>query len=81
MNATSAIGVLRQFEETDVVMKFWNGWIIRWVPRFGGLCAIRQTPLGSLADPQVFTLPPDIPVEEAFPVSEPMARRPCTIFM
>ena len=64
MNATSAIGVLRQFEETtryDILERLDNsmGATLRRALRYSPNTA------GSLADPQVFTLPPDIPVEEA----------------
>jgi magnesium transporter len=64
MNATSAIGVLRQFEETsrnDILEGFDNsmGSTLRRALRYSPNTA------GSLADPQVFTLPPDISVEEA----------------
>jgi len=64
MNATSAIGVLRQFEESvrqDVLDRLDNpmGATLRRALRYSPNTA------GSLADPQVFTLPPDIAVEEA----------------
>lgn len=64
MNATSAIGVLRQFEETsrnDILEGLDNsmGSTLRRALRYSPNTA------GSLADPQVFTLPPDISVEEA----------------
>ncbi len=64
MNATSSIGVLRQFEETtryDILERLDNsmGATLRRALRYSPNTA------GSLADPQVFTLPPDIPVEEA----------------
>ncbi len=64
MNATSAIGVLRQLEETtryDILECLDNsmGATLRRALRYSPNTA------GSLADPQVFTLPPDIPVEEA----------------
>jgi magnesium transporter len=64
MNATSAIGVLRQFEEAtryDILERLDNaiGSTLRRALRYSPNTA------GSLADPQVFTLPPDIPVEEA----------------
>ncbi len=64
MNATSAIGVLRQLEETtryDILECLDNsmGSTLRRALRYSPNTA------GSLADPQVFTLPPDIPVEEA----------------
>ena len=64
MNATSAIGVLRQFEETirhDILERLDNsmGSTLRRALRYSPNTA------GSLADPQVFTLPPDISVEEA----------------
>lgn len=64
MNATSAIGVLRQFEEAGRVA------ILERMDNSMGATlrrALRYSPntAGSLADPQVFTLPPDIPVEEA----------------
>ncbi len=64
MNATSAISVLRQFEEAsryDILDKMGNsmGATLRRALRYSTNTA------GSLADPQVFTLPPDIPVEEA----------------
>ena len=64
MNATSAIGVLRQFEEPvrqDVLDRLDNpmGATLRRALRYSPNTA------GSLADPQVFTLPPDIAVEEA----------------
>ena len=64
MNATSAIGVLRQFEEAsryDILERMDNsmGATLRRALRYSPNTA------GSLADPQVFTLPPDIPVEEA----------------
>ncbi len=64
MNATSAIGVLRQFEEEtrcDILERLDTsmGSTLRRALRYSPNTA------GSLADPQVFTLPPDIPVEEA----------------
>lgn len=64
MNATSAIGVLRQFEEPvrqNVLDRLDNpmGATLRRALRYSPNTA------GSLADPQVFTLPPDIAVEEA----------------
>ncbi len=64
MNATSAIGVLRQFEENtryDILERLDNtmGATLRRALRYSPNTA------GSLADPQVFTLPPDILVEEA----------------
>jgi magnesium transporter len=64
MNATSAIGVLRQFEEPvrqDVLDRLDDpmGATLRRALRYSPNTA------GSLADPQVFTLPPDIAVEEA----------------
>jgi len=64
MNATSAIGVLRQLEETtrqDILERLDNsmGATLRRALRYSPNTA------GSLADPQVFTLPPDISVEEA----------------
>jgi len=64
MNATSAIGVLRQFGETtryDILERLDDsmGATLRRALRYSPNTA------GSLADPQVFTLPPDIPVEEA----------------
>ncbi|WNM62917.1 magnesium transporter MgtE N-terminal domain-containing protein [Candidatus Nitrospira neomarina] len=64
MNATSAIGVLRQFEEPvrqDILDRLDNpmGATLRRALRYSPNTA------GSLADPQVFTLPPDIAVEEA----------------
>ena len=64
MNATSAIGVLRQFEEAtryDILERLDNaiGSTLRRALRYSPNTA------GSLADPQVFTLPQDIPVEEA----------------
>jgi magnesium transporter len=64
MNATSAIGVLRQFEEPlrqAVLDRLENpmGATLRRALRYSPNTA------GSLADPQVFTLPPDIAVEEA----------------
>jgi len=64
MNATSAIGVLRQFEEAtryEILERLDNaiGSTLRRALRYSPNTA------GSLADPQVFTLPPDIPVEEA----------------
>jgi len=64
MNATSAIGVLRQFEEASRIA------ILERMDNSMGATlrrALRYSPntAGSLADPQVFTLPPDIPVEEA----------------
>ncbi len=64
MNATSAIGVLRQLEEStryDILERLDNsmGATLRRALRYSPNTA------GSLADPQVFTLPPDIPVEEA----------------
>ncbi|MCA9499489.1 MAG: CBS domain-containing protein [Nitrospirales bacterium] len=64
MNATSAIGVLRQFEEPvrqEVLDRLDNpmGATLRRSLRYSSNTA------GSLADPQVFTLPPDIAVEEA----------------
>lgn len=64
MNATSAIGVLRQFEEPvrqEVLDRLDNpmGATLRRALRYSPNTA------GSLADPQVFTLPPDIAVEEA----------------
>lgn len=64
MNATSAIGVLRQFEEPvrqEVLDRLDNpmGATLRRALRYSPNTA------GSLADPQVFTLPPDIAAEEA----------------
>ena len=64
MNATSAIGVLRQFEEAGRVA------ILERMDNAMGATlrrALRYSPntAGSLADPQVFTLPPDILIEEA----------------
>jgi magnesium transporter len=64
MNATSAIGVLRQFEDPirlEVLDRLDNpmGATLRRALRYSPNTA------GSLADPQVFTLPPDIAVEEA----------------
>ncbi len=64
MNATSAIGVLRQFDEAmcyDILERLDNsmGATLRRALRYSPNTA------GSLADPQVFTLPPDISVEEA----------------
>ena len=64
MNATSAIGVLRQFDETsrnDILERLDNsmGSTLRRALRYSPNTA------GSLADPQVFTLPPDISVEAA----------------
>lgn len=64
MNATSAIGVLRQFDEAmcyDILEAMDNsmGSTLRRALRYSPNTA------GSLADPQVFTLPPDISVEEA----------------
>jgi len=64
MNATSAIGVLRQFEETtryEILERLDNsmGSTLRRALRYSPNTA------GSLADPQVFTLPPDIRVEES----------------
>ena len=64
MNATSAIGILRQFDETtrfDILEGLDNsmGSTLRRALRYSPNTA------GSLADPQVFTLPPDIPVDEA----------------
>ncbi len=64
MNATSAIGILRQFDETtrfDILEGLDNsmGATLRRALRYSPNTA------GSLADPQVFTLPPDIPVDEA----------------
>ncbi|MCZ6674743.1 MAG: CBS domain-containing protein [Verrucomicrobia bacterium] len=64
MNATSAIGVLRQFEEPtrhDILERLDNsvGATLRRALRYSPNTA------GSLADPQVFTLPPDISGEEA----------------
>ncbi len=64
MNATSAIGVLRQFEETmrqDILDRLETpmGATLRRALRYSPNTA------GSLADPQVFTLPSDISVEEA----------------
>jgi len=64
MNATSAISVLRQFEEAsryDILDRMDNsmGATLRRALRYSTNTA------GSLADPQVFILPPDIPVEEA----------------
>jgi magnesium transporter len=64
MNATSAIGVLRQFAEPvrqEVLDRLENpmGATLRRALRYSPNTA------GSLADPQVFTLPPDIGVEEA----------------
>jgi magnesium transporter len=64
MNATSAIGVLRQLDETtrqDILERLDNsmGATLRRALRYSPNTA------GSLADPQVFTLPPDISVEEA----------------
>ncbi len=64
MNATSAIGVLRQFED-EVRQEVLD----RLDDPMGATLrrALRYSPntAGSLADPQVFTLPPDIAVEEA----------------
>ncbi len=64
MNATSAIGVLRQFDEESR-----NGVLERLDNSMGATLrrALRYSPntAGSLADPQVFTLPPDISVEIA----------------
>jgi magnesium transporter len=64
MNATSAIGVLRQFEETvqqEILDRLDNpmGTTLRRALRYSSNTA------GSLADPRVFTVPPDIAVEEA----------------
>jgi len=64
MNATSAIGVLRQFEEAGRIA------ILERMDNSMGATlrrALRYAPntAGSLADPQVFTLPPDILIEEA----------------
>ena len=64
MNATSAIGVLRQFDEmsrNDILEQLDNsmGSTLRRALRYSPNTA------GSLADPQVFTLPPDISVEGA----------------
>lgn len=64
MNATSAIGILRQFEEPlrqEMLHRLDNpmGATLRRALRYSPNTA------GSLADPQVFTLPPDIAVEEA----------------
>jgi magnesium transporter len=64
MNATSAIGILRQFDEAmcyDILERLDNsmGATLRRALRYSPNTA------GSLADPQVFTLPPDISVEEA----------------
>jgi len=64
MNATSAISVLRQFEEAsryDILDRMDNsmGATLRRALRYSTNTA------GSLADPQVFILPADIPVEEA----------------
>ena len=64
MNATSAIGVLRQFDESvrqDLLERLENpmGATLRRALRYSPNTA------GSVADPQVFTLPPDIPVEDA----------------
>jgi magnesium transporter len=64
MNATSAIGVLRQFEEVSryAMLERMDNSMGATLRR-----ALRYSPntAGSLADPQVFTLPPDILVEEA----------------
>ncbi len=64
MNATSAIGVLRQFQEPtrqDILdgLDSAMGAALRRALRYSPNTA------GSLADPQVFTLPSDIPVEQA----------------
>ncbi|MEE8125434.1 MAG: CBS domain-containing protein [Nitrospirales bacterium] len=64
MNATSAIGVLRQFADSirqEVMDRLDNtmGAALRRALRYSPNTA------GNLADPQVFTLPPDISVEEA----------------
>ncbi len=64
MNATSAIGVLRQFEDPirqDVLDRLDTpmGATLRRALRYSPNTA------GSLADPQVFSLPSDISVEEA----------------
>ncbi len=64
MNATSSIGILRQFAESiryDILERLDNsmGSTLRRALRYSPNTA------GSLADPQVFTLPPDIRVEEA----------------
>jgi len=64
MNATSAIGVLRQFEDPfrqEILDRLDNpmGATLRRALRYSPNTA------GSLADPRVFTLPPDISVEEA----------------
>ena len=64
MNATSAIGVLRQFDDAarHEILERLNKPMGATLRR-----ALRYSPntAGSLADPQVFTLPPDITVEEA----------------
>ncbi len=64
MNATSAIGVLRQFEDPvrQQILEQLDDPMGATLRR-----SLRYSPntAGSLADPQVFTLPPDIPVEEA----------------
>jgi len=64
MNATSAIGVLRQFEEGSryAILERMDNSMSATLRR-----ALRYAPntAGSLADPQVFTLPQDILVEEA----------------
>lgn len=64
MNATSAIGVLRQFEEGSryAILERMDNSMGATLRR-----ALRYAPntAGSLADPQVFTLPQDILVEEA----------------
>nr|HQU28816.1 CBS domain-containing protein [Nitrospirales bacterium] len=64
MNATSAIGVLRQFDDPlrqEILDRLDNpmGATLRRALRYSPNTA------GSLADPRVFTLPPDIQVEEA----------------
>lgn len=64
MNATSAIGVLRQFDDAarHEILERLNKPMGATLRR-----ALRYSPntAGSLADPQVFTLPPDITLEEA----------------
>ncbi len=64
MNATSAIGVLRQFDDAtrhELLERLDNsmGSTLRRALRYSPNTA------GSLADPQVFTLPPDILIDEA----------------
>ncbi len=64
MNATSAIGVLRQFDDSlrQTILDGLDNAMGATLRR-----ALRYPPntAGNLADPQVFTLPPDIAVAEA----------------